>query len=546
MRSRVDLFARIRHDSRVEGLSIRALARRHNVGRKTVRQALASAAPPRPKARARSAPRLDPFRDAIDDMLRSDLDAPRKQRHTATRVFNRLADEHGAQQLSYSTVRNYVRLRRAELDSEAGRHVEVFVPQEHPPAAHAEVDFGDVSVLLDGVRTKCHMFVFRLAHSGKAIHRVYPTEAQEAFLQGHIDAFEAIGGMPTVHIRYDNLTTAVQTVLAGQGRGRVENQRWTLFRSHYGFEAFYCRPGISGAHEKGGVEGEVGWFRRNRLTPMPEVQTLDELNERIKEWETQDDGRRIHGRIRTIGQDFATEQPLLAPLPIEHFDPGLSLTPRVDRSALITVRMAKYSVPAHLIGRRVRVSLRATELVVFDGREQVARHPRITTRFGTSVELDHYLEVLKIKPGAFPGSTALARARAGGVFTPAHEAFWAQARKVNGDRDGTRELIDILLLHRSMTDDAVIAGINAALTVGAVSADVVAVEARRYQTSRTGDNTAEATRKPVHGRKVISLTQRRLTDPAAVIAGLPADRRPVPSVAAYDQLITPRAHTSSR
>lgn len=537
MRSRVDVFAEIRRDARVEGLSVRELARRHGVHRRTVRAALESAQPPARKSQVRSSPRLDRFKPAIDVMLSADLDAPRKQRHTATRILARLADEHGATDLSYSTVRDYVRVRRAEIEIAAGRRVAAFVPQEHNPAAEAEVDFGEAWVILAGVKTKCHMFVFRLSHSGKAIHRIYPTQAQEAFLEGHIDAFEIIGGIPVKHIRYDNLTPAVSKVLIG--RNRDENRRWVLFRSHYGFDAFYCEPGIKGAHEKGGVEGEVGRFRRNHLTPMPVVDSLAELNERIRGWDEADDSRRISTRIRTVGQDFAAEQPLLAPLPAERFDPGLSLTPRVDRSSLITVRMAKYSVPARLIGRQVRVSLRASELVIFDGRQEVARHPRIIARGGQSVDLDHYLEVLKIKPGALPGSTVLAHARATGVFTAAHEAFWAAARKTDGDAAGTRQLIDVLLLHRSMAAEDVVAGITAALTVGAVTADVVAVEARRHAAAGRAATSRGRVRFPsAEEQRVVSLTQRRLADPAAVIAGLPPDRRPVPVLAAYDRLLT--------
>ncbi len=544
MRSRVDVFAEIRRDARVEGLSVRELARRHGVHRRTVRQALESAEPPARKTQLRAAPRLDRFKPAIDAMLTTDLDAPRKQRHTATRILARLADEHGATDLSYSTVRDYVRVRRGEIEIAAGRRVAAIVPQDHAPAAEAEVDFGEAWVILAGVKTKCHMFVFRLSHSGKAVHRIYPTQAQEAFLEGHIDAFETIGGVPVKHIRYDNLTPAVSRVLIG--RDRDENRRWVLFRSHYGFDAFYCEPGIKGAHEKGGVEGEVGRFRRNHLTPMPVVDSLAELNDRIRLWDEADDARRISTRIRTVGADFAAEQPLLASLPTEGFDPGLSLTPRVDRSSLITVRMAKYSVPARLIGRAVRVSLRASELVVFDGRALVARHPRVVVRGGESVDLDHYLEVLKIKPGALPGSTALARARATGAFTAAHEAFWAAARKTDGDATGTRALIDVLLLHRSMAAADVVAGITAALTVGAVTADVVAVEARRYSAAGRGTTSPDQSRFPSAANqqsapgaelRVVSLTQRRLADPAAVIAGLPPDRRPDPSMAGYDDLL---------
>jgi len=540
----VELFARIRRDARVEDLSVRALAARHGVHRRTVRQALESAAPPERKPRQGVAWRLEPFKAAIDAMLVEDTTAPRKQRHTARRILARLIEEHGAEELSYSTVRDYVRVRRAQIDVEAGRRVEVFVPQEHAPGAEAEVDFGEVWIVLGGVKTKCHMFIFRLSHSGKAIHRIYPTQAQEAFLEGHVEAFNEIGGVPIKHIRYDNLTSAVRSVVFGQGRNRLENDRWVLFRSFYGFDAFYCQPGIAGAHEKGGVEGEVGWFRRNRLSPMPVAKSLEELNDRIRAWEVQDDRRRINDRIRTIGQDLAAERPFLAPLPVEAFDPGLVLNPRVDRSSMITVRMAKYSVPARFIGRRVRVSLRASELVVFDGRAVVATHQRIAVKHGQSVQLDHYLEVLQTKPGALPGSTVLARARESGAFTSAHEAFWAASRRVNGDAEGARELIDVLLLHRSIEAGDIQAGITAALGVGAVSADVVAVEARRHSANVPAGGAVPDRHRGAHDdakvQRVVSLTQRRLMDPAAVIAGLPQDTRPLPSVGAYDELLSKR------
>ena len=549
--SRVELFAAIRRDARVEDLSIRELARRHQVHRRTVRQALTSAEPPRRKPPARDAPRLGPFTAVVDAMLVADLDAPRKQRHTARRIHDRLVDEHRAE-LSYSTVRDYVRRRRPEIAVERGRVAAVgMVPQEHAPGAEAEVDFGEVWVVLDGVKTKGHMFVSRLSPSGAAVHRVYPTCGQEAFLQGHVEAFETFGGVPTRHIRYDNLTSAVSQVLFGSGRRRTENPRWVLFHSHYGFDPFYCQPGIDGAHEKGGVEGEVGRFRRKWLTPMPDVATLDELNERIVGWEARDLHRRIDGRLRTVGQDLETERPLLRPLTADAFDPGLVLTPRVDRSALVTVRMVKYSVPARLIGRRVRVSLQASRVRIFDGRTLVADHPRRIARTGSVVDLDHYLEVLAIKPGALPGSTALAQARACGAFTTAHEDFWIASRRVNGDADGTRQLIDVLLLHRSHAAEDVIAGIRAALTVGAVTADDVAVETRRHVAAggaspdrHPADHVLDSEQRAGRSERVVSLTMRRLLDPAAVIAGLPPDTRPLPSVAAYDQLLTGTDHTT--
>lgn len=130
-------------------------------------------------------------------MLVADLDAPGKQRHTAQTIFDRLVDEHQAI-ISYSTVRQYVKARRTEIAIVAGRApVEVFVPQEHAPGAEAEVDFVDVWADLAGVRTRCCMFAYRLSHAGKAVHRVYLTCGQEAFLERHIEAFNALGGVPT-------------------------------------------------------------------------------------------------------------------------------------------------------------------------------------------------------------------------------------------------------------------------------------------------------------------------------------------------------------
>lgn len=231
-RSKVELFAAIRRDHRVEGLSIRGLADKHGVHRRTVRQALEAAVPPPRKPVQRVAPRLEPFKAAIDEMLRSDLDAPKKQRHTARRVLARLVDEHGAQGLSYPTVRDHVRKRRPQILAEAGRPLELgYVPQTYEPGAEAEVDFHDLWVILAGIKTKTTLFTMRLSYSGRAAHRASITAGQEAFLEGHEYAFTRFGGVPIDKIRYDNLNSAVTAVLFG--RSRQENDRWIAFRSHY-------------------------------------------------------------------------------------------------------------------------------------------------------------------------------------------------------------------------------------------------------------------------------------------------------------------------
>ena len=245
MRLRVELFAAIRRDVRVDELSIRELADKYHVHRRTVRQALASALPPPRKTAMRTSPRLELFKAAIDDMLRGDLDAPKKQRHTARRILARLVDEHGAVDVSYSTVRDYVAKRRPEIDSEGRPSETGYVPQSHPPAAEGEVDFHDLWVILRGVKTKTALFTMRLSYSGRAVHRASLSQGQEAFLESHVYAFERVGGVPLDKIRYDNLKPAVSRVLCG--RTRQETDRWVAFRSHYGFDAFYCQPGIQGA-----------------------------------------------------------------------------------------------------------------------------------------------------------------------------------------------------------------------------------------------------------------------------------------------------------
>jgi len=236
MERRVELFAAIRFDWQRHRMPVRALARKYDVHRRTVRQAITSPVPPDRKVPVRAAPVREVVAGWIDDMLREDLAAPRKQRHTARRIFERLADEHGAQ-VSYSYVAKYVARRRAEIAAEDGgldgglAGLDGFVPQVREPGAEAEVDFGDVTVELGGQLTRCFLFAFRLSCSGKGVHRVFASQAQEAFLEGHVTALEVTGGVPFRQIRYDNLSPAVAKVLAG--RNRTETTRWLAFRARY-------------------------------------------------------------------------------------------------------------------------------------------------------------------------------------------------------------------------------------------------------------------------------------------------------------------------
>jgi hypothetical protein len=245
-----------------------------------------------------------------------------------------------------------------------------------------------------------------------------------------------------------------------------------------------------------------------------------------------------------VGAAFAAEAPLLAGLPTERFDTALTLTARVDRYAQIMVRQCRYSVPARLIGQRLRVALSASTLEVFDASRRVATHPRLITRGGCQLELDHYLEILLGKPGALPGSTALAQARAAGRFTAGHEAFWAAARAGHGDAAGTRALIEVLLLHRRLPAAAVLAGIRAAVAAGSASADVVAIEARKHAARHHDATTSPGATGPGATGPGLEPPAPQRSRAAVVTMGarrqaaLPSDTRPAPSVRGYDQLLT--------
>ncbi len=238
--------------------------------------------------------------------MEDDLARPRKQRHTAKRIFERLRDEYGFYG-GYTTVKDYVRENRRQTR-------EMFVPLSHPPG-HAQCDFGEALVVIGGVEQKAHCFVIDLPHTDGCFVKAYPAETTEAFLDGHVSAFAFLGGVPQ-SILYDNTRLAVAKIL-GDGR-RQRTRAFSELQSHYLFEDRFGRPGKG--NDKGKVEGLVGYMRRNLLVPVPSFESFDALNAYLEQRCLERMDAQLRGHTETIGQRMERDLDALLPLPPVAYD----------------------------------------------------------------------------------------------------------------------------------------------------------------------------------------------------------------------------------
>ncbi|MEX2546155.1 MAG: IS21 family transposase, partial [Chloroflexota bacterium] len=445
----------------------RSLADTYHVHRRVVRDALRSSTPPERKTPARARPKLSQeIASFIDEIIRADHTAPRKQRHTDRRILQRVHDELGTT-ISESTVSRYARSRRGEL----GPRPQVFVPQHHEIGRQAEVDFYEAYVQFPAELVKAQVITLRSEFSAAALHVAYPNQTQAALFEGIAAGLAFAGGVFPI-VRFDNLTQAVARVL--RGARRVEQDRFVAFRSHYGFVGSFTTPGIGGAHEKGGVENENGRFRRRWLTPVPQVGDWDGLNAYLHECSLKDLERTLAGRGEPVGSMRARERALLRPLPAEGFELAEVATALVDQHARITVRTNRYSVPVALVGRRVEVRVLPMTIEAWHQGRIVATHRRSHLKWQHILVLDHYLELLRFRPGAFFGSMPLHQSRARGEFPAPYEAMLARLVDKLGQRDAVRHMVEILMLHRSCERDAVERAVRQALELGVSDANAVA------------------------------------------------------------------------
>lgn len=449
---RMDQYEYVRTAHRVYQKSIKQICRETGHSRETVRKVLRSEPCGYSFRAEQPFPVLGPFLQVIDQWLTEDRARPRKQRHTAKRIYDRLVREHGFPG-HYATVRRYVRRAKVRLGVQV---TPAFIPLEPECGREAEVDWGAATAIIAGERVPLKIFCMRSKFSGKHFVRSYPGERQQAFFDAHLHAFAFFGGIFPVLV-YDNLTSAVKKVC--RGKGRVEQETFAKFRAYYNFTPRFCNP--AGAHEKGGVEGLIGYVRRNYLVPVPEAASLAGLNDRLLEECLAYGEHRLRGREGTVNELFAEEQGRLLPLPDTPFTVLQISSGKVDAYATVIVDKNRYSVPTRYAGLRVRVHLSVTQVEIFHDGKRLARHPRLYGNNKWQLEPDHYLELLQQRPQAFASARPLRRWRE--TWPPCLEKLLARFQEHRGETGGIKDFISVLLLYREHHGEAIQAAVELAL-----------------------------------------------------------------------------------
>jgi transposase len=455
-------YEMIRTSHRVYDANISEMARMTGHSRNTIKKAIRGEPWGYKERSHQPFPVLEKYLTIIDGWIKGDKDKPKKQHHTARRVYNRLVDEHSYQG-SEPSVRRYVRFAKMSLGIDTPC---AFIPCE-PDAGHeGEVDWGTATAILAGEEIRLKFFCMRSKYSGKHFVRFYFCERQQAFFDAHIHAFSFFCGIFPVLI-YDNLTTAVNKVL--RGRERIEQEGFGKFKAYYSFDARFCNP--DSGHEKGGVEGLVGFARRNYMVPIPEADNLEELNKKVLRQCVAYGNHKMSGRDRTVNEFYEEEKAKLLPLPEAVFKNVKISAGQADKYATVIIDKNRYSVPSRYAGFRVKALHYADRVEIFIGAKRVATHERSYGNNKWILNPDHYLELIEQRPMAFNSARPIRQWRKS--WSQSLNTLLERFCRAQGETKGIKDFIAVLMSYRDYAAGEVEAAVELAIENNISSSDGV-------------------------------------------------------------------------
>lgn len=396
----MDQIHHIRQMFYEQGKNISEIATATGLNWKTVKKYVDmedfSSPPPAPETEVTHDSKLNHFKPLIDSWLEEDRKAPRKQRHTAKRIYCRLKEETEGFSCSYRLVASYVAGKKAELRLSPQ---EGYIPLIHRPG-EAQADFGTADFYENGHHYRERKYlVLSFPFSNGGYLQLNYGENTECLLEGLQTMFEYIGGVPT-EIWFDNTRTIVTDIIKGGGRSVTD--RFSRFSEHYRFKPVFMNP--ESGWEKGNVENKVGYLRRNELVPVPSFPSLAEKNrsllaacDRDMEREHYDDNDR-----RFISELFRDDRKAFLPLPAVRFDTDGYTSARTDKYGRFTLDGGKhrYSSSPAFCEAEVQIRLTSSSVTAMDAdMHEIVTHRRL---YGDgepeSMEWLPYLKYIARKP----------------------------------------------------------------------------------------------------------------------------------------------------
>jgi len=453
----MDKWTEVRRSVLTGQLSKRQACKKYAIHWETLEKILANPEPPKQRRQGeRPKPVLGPYLETIHAILEADKDAPKKQRHTAKRVFERLRDEEGYPG-KITVVQDAVRAWKQKQQ-------EPFLPLSHKPG-EAQFDFGEAKVIYRGRPMKVAFFVMSLPHSDAFFCQAFPRECTETFQEAHRRAFEFFGGVP-YRISYDNSKIAVAKIVGR--RGDTPTRELLRLESHYLFHHHFCL--VRRPNEKGHTESLIGFARRNFMVPVPRFDDFEEFNRTLSEACLKDMERKLRGASGTKQEVLEEDRFAMFPLSPVEFE-ARRIEPRKATSlSLVRFDRNDYSVPTAYAYHPVTVvgGIDRVRILVHD--RVVAEHLRDWDRENVHYDPVHYLALLERKPNGLDFGKPF-------EDWDLPQPFDQMRRRLEGSLDsaGRREFIKILRLLEKHSVAELTAALQRALQINAMTADAVQI-----------------------------------------------------------------------